>query len=680
MPNKKPIFFFLAILFLVAIAASFFTSSIALLKMVGMPINFETVKWNTFIDTYQLYVGQKAYQKYLLAGFAGGIAPFVIYLAFIVLMIMGLKPKKNLHGAARFATDMDLAKSGLFPAKNKFNKKSSTAVLIGKMFQGRYKGQYVQYMGQQFLMLYAPTRSGKGVGIVIPNCLYYFESLVVLDIKLENFISTAGHRKDKLNQDVYLFCPDGYLDSDAMEKIKEENEMNGVTLKSHRYNPLFYIRRDPINRFGDLTKIATILFPLTGDKNDMWTELSANVFNAIVLFLLDAESETVIEDIEIEKEGVVSYEERVKPKYKVTMSQVFNLSVPKDGTSLGDWFLKEIAIRNTDENKAEWERYVANKNENRPATRPEFSLLSNDTVMLMRQYAEQKPDQQQSIMLTFNTNMKMFANPITAAATDGNDFDLRDVRRKRMTVYFGLAPAALEQYSRLTNLFFSQLLNENVRTLPEHDKTLKYQCLMMLDEFTSMGCLGIIQTSLAFTAGYNMRFVFILQNQEQLFDEKKGYGKNGGNTILKNCAVELFYPPKEVDESVKKMSETLGYYDMKVVSTSVSKGKSSSKSTSTSIQKRALMLPQEIVELRDIKHGSGMALREIVKSEFSRSFIADKIVYFDEPYFVERKKYAETHIPNIPVLNIEQDALALALHEILLRDASFVEEPDFEES
>ncbi|WP_336432734.1 type IV secretory system conjugative DNA transfer family protein [Providencia rettgeri] len=670
MPNKKPLFIFLAFLFVIVVVAGFFTSSMALLKMVGMPINFETVKWNTFIDTYQLYVGQKAYQKYLLIGFAGGIAPLVIYLALVIFIVIGLKPKKTLHGAARFATDMDLAKSGLFPAKNKVNKKASTAVLIGKMFQGRYKGQYIQYMGQQFLMLYAPTRSGKGVGIVIPNCLYYFESLVVLDIKLENFISTAGHRKDKLNQEVYLFCPDGYLDS---ADIKDKK------LKSHRYNPLFYIRRDPINRFGDLTKIASILFPLTGDKNDMWTDLSANVFNALVLFLLDTESENIVEDVEVEKDGSVHYEERIKPKYKVTMSQVFGLSVPKDGSTLGDWFYKEIATRNNDENKAAWNAYLdAIKSGDESVTRPELNLLSDDTVTLMRQFAQQKPEQQNSIMLTFNANMKMFANPVTAAATDGNDFDLRDVRRKRMTIYFGLAPAALSQYARLTNLFFSQLLNENVRTLPEHDSSLKYQCLMMLDEFTSMGCLDIIQVSLAFTAGYNMRFVFILQNQEQLFDEKKGYGKNGGNTILKNCAVELFYPPKEVDDSVKKMSETLGYFDMKIKSTSQSKGKSSSKSTSESIQKRALMLPQEIIELRDIKHASGMALREIVKSEFSRPFIADKIVYFDEPYFIERKKYAEAHIPDIPVLTIEQNELAKALHEMRLRDASFAEEPDFD--
>ncbi len=669
MPDKKPFIIFLLFLFITALIAGFYTSGMAVLKMIGQPITFESVKWNLFVDIYQTYGGQKAYRKYIIAGFAGGAAPLVIWVIFTGVIIAGLRPKKTLHGNARFASDIDLAKSGFFPAKNKPNKKASTAVLIGKMPKGRFKGKYIQYMGQQFLMLYAPTRSGKGVGIVIPNCLFYLESLVVLDIKLENFISTAGHRQDNLGHDVFLFCPDGYQNSD---------DMKAKNIRSHRYNPLFYIRRDPINRFGDLTKISSILFPLTGDKNDMWTDLSANVFNALVLFLLDTENETITEDIEIEKEGNVYYEDRVKPKYKVTMSQVFSLSVPKDGKTLGDWFLSEIALRNTDENKAAWNTYLEHlKKEDESVARPELCLLSDDTVTLMRQFAQQKPDQQQSIMLTFNANMKMFANPVTAAATDGNDFDLRDVRRKKMTVYFGLAPAALSQYARLTNLFFSQLLNENVRTLPEHDPSLKYQCLMMLDEFTSMGCLDIIQVSLAFTAGYNMRFVFILQNQEQLFDEKKGYGKNGGNTILKNCAVELVYPPKEVDDSVKKMSETLGYYDMKITNKSKTRGKSSSTSQAENIQKRALMLPQEIIELRDIKHSSGMALREIIKSEFVRPFIADKIVYFDEPYFSDRKKYAETHIPDIPLLDVEQNELAKMLFELKERDSRFVVEPDF---
>lgn len=110
--------------------------------------------------------------------------------------------------------------------------------------KGRFKSRYLQYSGQQFLMLYAPTRSGKGVSIVIPNGIWYTESMVFLDIKLENFLETAGYRKNVLNQEVYIFSPDGYA-----------REIGGETvLTTHRYNPLYYIRRDPVYRFGDLEK------------------------------------------------------------------------------------------------------------------------------------------------------------------------------------------------------------------------------------------------------------------------------------------------------------------------------------------------------------------------------------------------------------------------------------------
>lgn len=69
-----------------------------------------------------------------------------------------------------------------------------------------YKNNYLTYAGYQFVLLAAPTRSGKGVGIVVPNCLNYSDSLVVLDIKGENFDITSGFRK-ACGQEVYLFSP-----------------------------------------------------------------------------------------------------------------------------------------------------------------------------------------------------------------------------------------------------------------------------------------------------------------------------------------------------------------------------------------------------------------------------------------------------------------------------------------
>jgi hypothetical protein len=60
---------------------------------------------------------------------------------------------------------------------------------------GVWRSRYLRFVGQQFVLLAAPARSGKGVGIVIPNLLSYPDSAVVLDIKQENYTITAGFRR-----------------------------------------------------------------------------------------------------------------------------------------------------------------------------------------------------------------------------------------------------------------------------------------------------------------------------------------------------------------------------------------------------------------------------------------------------------------------------------------------------
>ncbi|EKN3347834.1 type IV secretory system conjugative DNA transfer family protein [Yersinia ruckeri] len=646
MTKKKPIFISMAIFFMLAILASLYTSSIALLKMAGMAITFESVKWNLFIDAYQVYGHNPVYKKYIIAGFAGMSVPFILVIVFSIAVIIGLKEKRGLYGNARLANDIDLSKSGFFPSTLDIKKSKHPPILIGKMPSGRFKGQFLQYFGQQFLMLYAPTRSGKGVGIVIPNCIHFPHCIVVLDIKLENFIFSAGYRRDTLGQDVFLFSPDGYATSDDLKNRR---------LRSHRYNPLFYIRRDSIYRVGDLDKISAVLFPKSGGENDMWTDLSANLFNGLVLFLLDTENE---------------------PNVKVTLSSVLRLSVPDSGESLGAFMARTIEERNSDKNIQAWKEYRNNNGQ-----KPQKNVLSQDTVRRFRQFSSQDPKQQGNIKLTFDAALKIFGNPVCAAATDGNDFDLRDVRRKKMSIYFGLSPDALPVYAKLTNLFFSQLVNENVGTgkLPEQDPSFKYQCLLVLDEFTSMGRVDIIQKAIAFTAGYNIRYLFILQNKGQLADDKTGYGKEGADTFLENCAVESVYPPKAVNEQVKLVSETIGYTDLKLRNDSRTSGASSSSTKSYSIHQRAVLLPQEIVELREHKYidnkgnRTTFATKQIIMSEFCRSFIADKIVYFAEPFFIKAKEYSEKNVPIIHQLDITEDEVAKALYEQELRKADYVE-------
>lgn len=732
MKTKKLIVFFLVLLAIVSIV-SIYVSGAIVLYLADQKITFSSLKYSIFFEVVSQYKGVAGYTKYVVGAWIGFAIPYIVWVAFVILILVGLKEKKSIHGNARLASDMDLSKSSFFPDPNV--KTKYPPILIGKMFKGKYKNKFIEYCGQQFLMLYAPTRSGKGVGIVIPNCLNYPESIVVLDIKLENFIFSAGYREKVLKQKIYLFSPDGYADGEDFKNRK---------VRSSRFNPLSYISRDPLSKMSDLNRVSSILFPKSGGENDMWTDLSANLFSALVLYLIDLEGEEeLITEFEYDKKGrkiiarnedgfVIQkdkmdedgnpvykldkngnriiklgtkgeslYEEGKyilkngknekmplyerekenvykmkvvghKPKHKVTLSEVLKISVPRDGSSLGDFLAKEVERRNSIENKKAWNEFLKNG-----GNKPELNLLSDNTVSLIYQFSNKDTKQQGSIMFTFEAELKVFSNPITAAATDANDFDLREVRKQKMSIYFGLSPDSLPVYAKLTNLFFSLLVGENVGQgkLPDQDPTLKYQCLLVLDEFTSMGRVEIIQKSIAFTAGYNIRFLFILQNKGQLEDDKTGYGVAGAKTFIENCAVELVYPPRFVNEQVETVSESIGYYDMKIKNVSKSSGGGGGSSTSTSfnVEKRAVLLPQEIVELRDIKHKSGVSTREIVMSEFCRPFIADKIIYFDEPWFIERKIFAEKNVPEIPHLDVTESDVEKALFEQRVRKENYVQ-------
>ena len=190
----------------------------------------------------------------IIGAAAIGLAITLAPLIFFGVLLLGLKPREEIYGSASFATDLDIQKAGLLPMPKQRQGQKYPSILIGK-----YKNKFLHFAGQQFLYLAAPTRSGKGVGIVIPNLLNYADSVVCVDIKFENFLFTAGFR-EKCGQKVFLFSPDGFAESEEMRKNGE--------IKSHHYNPLHYIRRDMKYRDGDVQKIVDILFP--PNDGDIW--------------------------------------------------------------------------------------------------------------------------------------------------------------------------------------------------------------------------------------------------------------------------------------------------------------------------------------------------------------------------------------------------------------------------
>lgn len=488
------------------------------------------------------------------------IGPWALLAGFIGWAVIA-KQNRPLHGAARFANTAEIRKAGLLDPKGGLDK----TILVGKK-----NGRYLTYGGYQFVILAAPTRSGKGVGIVVPNCLNYSDSLVVLDIKGENFDITSGFRA-KHGQKVYLFAP---------------FDEAGVT---HRYNPLEYISDDPAQRLGDIDAIGTALYS-GGNQNDkFWSENAKDLFRGLCLFVL---------------------ERKDLPK---TFGEILRQASGK-GKPLKEYIFEELK-------KAQ-------------DTGPPFS---NACIDCLNRVLSNSENTLAGIVATFGTPLLIFQNPRVDLATSANDFDLREVRRERMSIYFKMPPNKLKEGSVLVNLFFDQLLNLNTRVLPSQDKTLKHQCLVLLDEMTSIGKVAMIAQAVSYMAGYNMRLLTIIQNKSQLEDV---YGKAGALTLLSNHALMVMYAPSPtVQSDAQEYSEMLGYETVKSRSRTSSM---QSSSTSTSDQRRALMLPQEIRELGQT--------REIVSLENCKPILCDKIRYYEDPDFTCR---AHLPPPSIPKQDID---------------------------
>ena len=454
------------------------------LALVLLKLDTGLLQWNTYpsylkaLDAPQVapYVG-----RIKTAGYLGFGLPLLAYLVPLFLL---LKPARQaMHGDARFATGGDLARHGLF-------KESGDGIVVGK-----FNGKLVRLGGQQFAILAAPTRSGKGVGVVIPNLLDYQQSMVVLDIKQENFDLTSGWRASQ-GQEIYLFNP-----------FAEDR-------RSHRWNPLSYVSSDPAFRISDLQSIAAMLYPDGADDQKFWVSQARNAFTAFALFLF---------------ENFDDQWEQGFPKQFLafpTLGGIYRLS-SGDGSELKA-YLQALSRK---------------------------PFLSAHARTAFANLLSQADETFASILGTFKEPLNAFINPVLDAATSGNDFLLTDLRKKKMTIYIGIQPNKLAESRLIVNLFFSQVINLNTRELPQANPALKHQCLLLMDEFTAIGKVEIIASAVSYMAGYNLRLLPIIQSMSQL---DATYGKDVSRTILTNHALQIIFAPRE-QQDANDYSDMLGY-------------------------------------------------------------------------------------------------------------------------
>jgi type IV secretion system protein VirD4 len=163
------------------------------------------------------------------------------------------------YGSARWASPKEIARAG-------FHREAG-------LFLGRFGGRYLRHDGPEHVMCFAPTRSGKGVGLVIPTLLSWTGSAVIHDIKGENWQLTAGWRS--LFSHCLMFNP--------------------TDPRSAHYNPLLEVRRGA-DEVRDVQNIADILVDPEGalERRNHWEKTSHSLLVGAILHVLYAEEEKTL--------------------------------------------------------------------------------------------------------------------------------------------------------------------------------------------------------------------------------------------------------------------------------------------------------------------------------------------------------------------------------------------------
>ena len=514
---------------------------------------------------WALYADDPRLRKSVIASMlVSGVGLLIVLPA---ALISAARPRRALHGDARFATAAEVERGGLAA-----NSATTPSILVG-----RYGKRFLALPGQLSVMLSAPTRSGKGVGVVIPNLLNWPDSVVVLDIKGENFDVTAGYRAAH-GQAVYAFSP---FDEGA---------------RSHRWNPLSTVRTGPLHRVGDLLAIGQVFFPNDGGSTSseaFFNDQARNLFLGIGLYLLET------------------------PELPRTIGEMLRQSSGK-GQPLKAHFTAAIKQRQED---------------GKP--------LSDECVDALQRLLSNSENTLSSIVSTFNAPLVIFADAVVDAATSADDFRLEDVRRRRMSIYVRIPPNRLANARPLLNLFFSQLVSLNTRTLPTQDKCLFVQCLLVNDEFAAMGRVSIISSAAAFLAGYNLRLLTVVQAMSQL---DAVYGEKEARTFATNHGLQILYAPRE-QRDADEYSAMLGHFTERATSRGRSRSFSghghTTVSRNESEQRRALLLPQEFKELG--------AERLVIVMENCKPILGEKIRYYREKVFKARLLPP----PAVPVMDMD---------------------------
>lgn len=502
----------------------------------------------------------------------GGLAALLIPVGYAFMRTRKASGEKNdLHGSAHWADDEEVSKTKLLPDVS-----NRGGVYFGTYANNKGKTAYLRHKGPEHMMVFAPTRSGKGVGIVIPTLLSWDQSVLVHDIKGENWHLTSGFRKKILGQRVIKFDP--------------------TSLDSARFNPLSEIRQGTEFETRDVQNIATMIVDPDGrGLNDHWAKTGFDLLVGVILHVLYAESDKSLARVQsllTEPPPFTLPADGAKPKtgIQTVMERI------RDTPHLGD----------------------------RPHPVAQQSAQS---------FLNKAPNEASGVLSTALSFLSLYKDDIVAANTRVSDFTIESLMQEKSSLYLVVPPSDKDRLKPLTRLIINQVTRRLTEEMGFNDdgsgkSRYEHRLLLLLDEFPSLGKLDIFQEALAFIAGYGLKAMLIVQDLSQLY---AAYGKD--ESIISNCHIRIAFAPNKIEtaELLSKMSgqatvtHTQRQYSgnrLAVVLQHVN--------TNEQIVQRPLLTPDEAMRLP--------ADDEIVFVAGHAPIYCQKIKYYADPAFSERVK------------------------------------------
>ena len=353
------------------------------------------------------------------------------------------------YGSSRWSNARDLKRAGLFDARG--------------VFLGRTDDNYLRHDGPEHVMAFAPTRSGKGVGLVVPTLLSWTDSAVIHDIKGENWEITSGWRSTFSH--CLLFDP--------------------TNPASAKYNPLLEVRKGR-NEVRDVQNIADILVDPEGalERRNHWEKTGHALLVGAILHVLYAEKEKTLA-------SVASFLSDPSRSFERTLWVMMSTNHLGLDTGSGDKARCHPVV-------AQAARELLNKSEN----------------------------ERSGVLSTAMSFLGLYRDPTVAEVTSSCDWRIADLIEgdKPVSLYLVVPPSDISRTKPLVRLILNQIgrrLTEKLDSEPGDPS--RRQVLLMLDEFPALGRLDFFESALAFMAGYGLRAFLIAQSLNQI---EKAYGPN----------------------------------------------------------------------------------------------------------------------------------------------------------